>query len=86
MTNSEPNKTILCGRHIGHNTGWDEGDNMQVLFYDFVPVNGMPLPTGDVWFDMASGKAALYKNDGSSEKESEVDFIPLLALLPSISN
>ena len=63
----------VMGRLVGTATGWDQQDTWVMMLYDFVPVEGIPFPTGDVTFDFERGTVTLYNDDGVAT--DVVDFV-----------
>lgn len=63
----ERTECCLLGRVIGTATGWDDaGNNLSIMLYDFMPINGSLLPAGEsVVFDMTKGTAISFDENGN---------------------
>lgn len=67
MLTKETAEEKIMGLVVGHYDGWDEGDTGSYVLYGFVPIEGIGLPHGTVWFDLREGVAITYNDDGSEE-------------------
>lgn len=70
----------VCGRAIGTATGWDQIDTFTIVLYEFIPAEGLELPTGDASIDFESGKMETFDDEGVCLES--VDFIPIFLLAP----
>ena len=66
-------EVTLFGRKLGTCFGWDMTDESVYVFYDFTPYTDVPLPSGDVFFDLPRGLAETYDDDGNVMRRQ--DFI-----------
>ena len=69
----QPNELILLGRLIGTFTGWDDGGEEQIMFYDFVP-NETAIATNQTIFQTTQsclsfnhslGTLSIFDDDGN---------------------
>lgn len=73
----------LMGRLIGTATGWDQHDTWIMMLYDFEPLEGLALPSGDVTFDFERGTATTYNDDGVAT--DVVDFLDAISHLGNVN-
>ena len=71
----------ILGRMVGTGTGWDEGDAMSFVVYEFEPAEGVAIPKGDVWFSFEDGIACIYSGEGH-EVSWQADLVTLLQHIP----
>lgn len=76
MSDDRMDWTVL-GRVIGTGTGWDQQDTNVIIIYDFIPAEGIPLPSGDLSFDSELGYFQTYDDEGN--EVAVVDAIDTLA-------
>lgn len=70
----------ILGRNIGTATGWDEAGNFGLTLYGLHPVQGLDIPSGDMFIDFESGQFESYGADGSAIAGG--DIVSIIAQLP----
>ena len=83
----ERTDTIICGRTIGTDAGWDEADPYALILYSFEPTAALRAQTGmpehfDLSVDYQNGLLEQYNEDGT-EVLRQWDLVKTLALLPT---
>lgn len=63
----------FLGTDLGTADGWD-GDNEAVIYYSFIPAQGIDLPKGDLSIDWAEGR--ITKWNSTTEEDELVRTIP----------
>ncbi len=56
-------KCAVFGKTLGEYDDWD-GDDLEIIFYDFVPADGVPLPSGDLCVSYSKGSFDYYDEAG----------------------
>jgi len=74
----------VMGRVVGTASGWDQADTFEMVLYDFVPLEGLPLPRGDfVNFNFETGLVSKY--DDTGKPTDVVDFVEAVAHLENLN-
>lgn len=63
--------TVL-GVQIGTTTGWDQIDLFDFLFYEFQPLEGVDLPSGDLRINYDTGKFYTHDIEGNVTFERRI--------------
>lgn len=74
---------VIMGRAVGKASAWDQVDTWEMVLYDFVPADGVALPTGDVNFNFELGLATTYSDSGTILET--VDIVEAISHLPQTS-
>ena len=66
---------IICGRKIGHASGWDVGDLITMVFYDFdaIPALKEDFPTVEpLSVELETGWFRYYDSEGKITVEKDI--------------
>lgn len=62
----------LLGRTLGTASGWDGDPGEQIWFEDFLPKEGLALPTGQLGYSALEGLIGLTYEDGAFKEAFDV--------------
>lgn len=73
-------EVVIIGRAIGNAEGWDDMGDHMVIFYDFKPLDGLSIPSGDLHVDFEHGY--IFTTDDAGNDLIRLDMIEILKNVP----
>lgn len=71
-------RVVILGRFFGTAEGWDQPIDNTLQFYDFIPAEGVPLRSADVFAVLYDAGIMEYYHD-SGEVSEQFDIVEFLA-------